>query len=149
MKTFANWRSVGRAMLEARRRQGVVVDAKTVVGLAAVTDIRWRFLDRAVITMVIATHAVGYDRTDVEISRRDAKLTFYGVSDAAEILRVLAALDLIPADLAEVRDERYARCVCKRVLFWRPETPELPARWRHLDRRAYIEHGLHRAEVAE
>jgi hypothetical protein len=134
MKTFANWRAVGRAMLEARRRGGVVADAKATVGLAVVIENRWRFLDRAVITMVTATHAVGYDRTDVEISRRDVKMTFYAVSDAAELLRVLAALGLIPAHIAYAADERYRRCeICGRVAQWAPPAGPFAERWCHLD----------------
>jgi hypothetical protein len=142
---FPGWRNVGLAMRAARQQPDVRIDALTVISLAKVTDNRWQWPG----TRVIATHAVGYDRTDVEISRADAKLTFYGVSDAIELLRVLAALGLIPAHLAEQPDERYGRCArCGRLAQWWHDSPFFP-RWVHVPPLSAAQPGVHRAEVAD
>lgn len=66
---------------------------------------------------------------------------------AIDMLRVLAALDLIPAELAEVRDERYGRCeTCGEPCTWDSGHGTWEPRWLHLD--PFRGQG-HRAEITE
>jgi hypothetical protein len=147
VKTFSHWRAVGRAMRWARQQPHIQADSTTIVDLAKVTDNRWRSVPNG--TRVVARHAVGYDRTDVEVGRKDLDLTFFGVADAAEVLRVLAALKLIPADIAYAADERYGRCVkCGRLAQWWHDSPFFP-RWVHVPPLSAARPGVHRAEVAD
>jgi hypothetical protein len=140
MKPFPGWRNVGRAMRWARQQDGVTV-AVDDEGFRVV-DIRWRRGRDS----VIVQHFPGLDMASVSV-KADGSTFHQNNADAVRTLRVLAALKLIPAGLAE-RDERYGRCVkCKNVLFWRAGRDELPDRWGHVDRRAYIAFGTHRAEA--
>lgn len=133
MKLFPHWRAVGRAMLDARRREGVTVDVTTVTGyyLTDVTENRWR---SALATVEVRP---GEGGTYVDIHRIDyAAVNFWPVRDAAEVLRVLAALELIPADIAYAADERYGRCEkCGLLAQWVPPSDDLfPGRWVHVKR---------------
>jgi hypothetical protein len=146
VKTFPYWRAVGAAMRWARQQPHIQADSSTIADLAMVTDNRWRSVPNG--TRVVARHAPGYDRTDVEVGRKDLDLTFFGVADAAELLRVLAALGLIPAHLAAGSDERYGRCeTCGRLARWWDDP--LVARWVHVQPGAVTGPAAHRAVVAE
>ncbi|HEX5772222.1 MAG TPA: hypothetical protein VFY11_14780 [Nocardioidaceae bacterium] len=142
MKIFPNWRAVGRAMLDARRREGVTVT---------------RYPD--------AWHGYEWDRNSadtvsVHTGQRGCSLMVdlaggrhleAGGMDAATVLRVLAALDLIPDHLAYAADERYGRCGrCGRLAQWWPAEAGSPARWVHVSPRLASDGlGYHRPEVAE
>jgi hypothetical protein len=89
MRTFTGWREVGRAMRWARQQGGVTVD-----------PIKYRWHDdfsRSLEIKIYNVHSVV-----VEVNPEDSTWSAVGAIDAATILRVLAALDLIPAELAEV-----------------------------------------------
>jgi hypothetical protein len=150
MKTFPHWRAVGRAMLDARRREGVTVDTTTVTGyyFAEVTENRWR--------SELATVEVrpGEGGTHLDIHRINyAAVNFWPVRDAAEVLRVLAALDLTPADIAYAADERYGRCQvpgCKRIARWWPAEAHAAGRWVHeiANDERFVDYPDHPVEVA-
>lgn len=151
MITFPNWRNVGLAMRWARQQAHIQADATTMTSIVKVTDNRWRSVPNG--TRVMARHAVGYDRTDVEVGRKDLDLTFFGVADAAEVLRVLAALGLIPNEIAYAAEERYGRCAkCDQLVRWSPPSGDLwPGRWFHVHDRdeQFTDYADHLAEVAE
>lgn len=66
----------------------------------------------------------------------------------AEVLRVLAALDLIPNELAEP-GERYARCEkCRLICRWDEGHGLWEPRWLHTDPIEAWSHGPHHPEVA-
>jgi len=141
MRTFPGWRQVGRVMRWARQQDGVT----HTVEPDAWHGHEW---DRNSADIVRAGNRGGTGFGFI-VDLADGRVVSTAGLNAAEALGVLAALDLIPAELAEVRDERYGRCLtCGGVLFWRPESCDLPGRWRHLDKRAYRDFGVHRAEVA-
>jgi hypothetical protein len=71
------------------------------------------------------------------------------IDDAGQVLRVLAALDLIPAHLAYGPDERLAKCKrCDRLAQWWPAEAASPARWVHVKRLAPSDPGHRPVEVA-
>jgi hypothetical protein len=127
VKTFSHWRNVGRAMLEARRREGVTVEPGGA----------WRRGD----TRVLVTDS----RRGLIIDLPEGRYLDTGHLDAGQVLRVLAALDLIRADIAYAADERYGRCVrCGRPAQWVPPEGQFAARWCHLDPKR----PFHKPEVA-
>lgn len=141
MKTFPNWRAVGAAMRWARQ-QHAQVDTLTSDWL---TDTRWR----------LGGIDVRVGRTDIA-EGNDLRISGDGLDiwidqvDVARALRVLAALDLIPAHLADARDERYGRCQkCGRVARWWDDGPGFEPRWVHINPVAVSGPAAHRAEVAE
>lgn len=132
MRIFIGWRAVGAAMLEARRRQGVR-PVVTSGGLADTTESRW-YLGGV---MVSANRLTEWpERVDVEIRVGDTvqqvtHVTMWPAPNADTVLRVLAALKLIPAEIAYADDERYGRCKhCKGVVR-RVANEGWPVRWNH------------------
>lgn len=101
MKTFTGWRAVGRAMRWARQQDAITYD-RTIGDLAI--DLRWTAEGRYVL---VELHP-GQPCITVDIS---TGTTYWSgaTTDAAELLRVLAALDLIPAELAT---DRHRQRVC-------------------------------------
>lgn len=140
MKTFPHWRNVGRAMLDARRREGATAPrvlrdnerdsmhiqlAWTFQDGRTVELWRWRSGDGGIDLAVKPAPGPGRPGMFAGLDR---------LGDAATALRVLAALDLIPADIAYAADERYGRCVkCDRLAQWVPAEGQFAARWCHLD----------------
>ena len=142
MRIFSGWRAVGKAMLEARRRK--VSHAAYAGGLAHTTENRWH-LDNVVVSANRLTDHP--EKVDVEIRTGDTHVTMWPAPDAATVLRVLAALDLIPAHLAAAEDERYGRCVkCGKLARWWND--RLAARWVHVQPWAVTGPAAHLAEVA-
>jgi hypothetical protein len=130
VKTFANWRNVGLAMLEARRREGVTVEPGGA----------WRRGDARVL--------VTDSRRGLIIDLPEGRYLDTGHLDAGQALRVLAALELIPADIAYAADERYGRCEvpgCGRLARWWPGEAEAEPRWVHTEPWLVTDH--HTAEV--
>lgn len=139
MKTFSHWRNVGRAMLDARRREGVTVERPKRVGMVLIRTYRG---PQDAVVQVKHYHQSAWFKTYSGVTGS----TSVDPNSAAEALRVLAALDLIPADIAYAADERYGRCVrCGRLARWWDD--ELGARWVHVDVMAAFRDS-HRAEVA-
>jgi hypothetical protein len=102
MKTFVGWREVGRAMRWARAerlfRDRTSMDSHMGPGKTAVSvDHRWRDdYGREVMVshnsmLVSVDVSIGIDGNEWETTYND---------DTAQVLRVLAALYLIPAELA-------------------------------------------------
>jgi hypothetical protein len=138
MKTFSHWRNVGRAMLDARRLGSTFSIDTEGLGLAAY---RWAYSARRVMVQTWEDSGEFIVEARTPAGTRLRQLT----TSPAEALRVLAALDLIPADIAYAADERYGRCVrCKRLARWWDD--ELGARWVHVDVMAAFRDS-HRAEV--
>lgn len=138
MRIFPGWRAVGRAMLDARRREGVTVT---------------RYPD--------AWHGYEWDRNSadtvsVHTGQRGCSLMVdlaggrhleAGGMDAATVLRVLAALELIDARIAYAPDERYGRCeVCGRLAEWWAAEAGAEDRWVHAEPWLVTDH--HNAVVA-
>lgn len=141
MKTFPHWRAVGRAMLDARRRGFTPERVKA----GHWTRFTWD-QDGTGVTI--------YVRPDRPVCQFVAdfgkgwinRSTF---DDAATVLRVLAALELIPADIAYAADERYGRCVkCGLLAQWWPAEAESGERWVHVSPWPADGHTYHRPEVA-
>ncbi|GIE30131.1 hypothetical protein Ait01nite_031760 [Actinoplanes italicus] len=154
MKTFPHWRAVGRAMLDARRREGVTAP-RTVLdnrrGAPAV-ELTWEREDG--LTVGLWRLRSGRSGPDLGVrypDRADGTNLFAGmdsIDDAGQVLRVLAALELIPADIAYAADERYGRCVkCGRLAQWWPAEAGADDRWVH-DVRLRFDGNPHEAEVA-
>lgn len=144
MKPFPNWRNVGRAMLDARRRKNVRSVVTTISGVFA-KDLIEHCWDTASVT-VTAQHVPGGSAVDLRVTKTDVEFKAWGVTDPAEVLRVLAALDLVPADIAYAADERYGRCqVCGELAQWVPPSGQFAGRWCHLN----PDRPYHRPEVAK
>lgn len=137
MRTFAGWRAVGRAMLDARRREGVTVthDPDAWHG--------HEWVRNSADTVSVHT---GQRGCSVTVDLAGGRHVESGGMDAATVLRVLAALDLVPADIAYAADERYGRCqVCRELAQWVPPSGQFAGRWCHLD----PDRPYHRPEVAD
>jgi hypothetical protein len=140
VKTFPGWREVGRVMRWARRQADITVE----LGGTDASDpwqtptYHWKRGDTDVsvcldfVPLPVFIHATGPD----EVYQR-AEVSGY---DVATTLRVLAALGLIPVELAQPR-QQCAICgeECRETSRWEHVKPLMV--WR--------EHGPHRAEVAE
>src|SRR4051812_39596641 len=101
MKTFDGWRAVGRAMRWARRQDGVTVER------VARADVRARIYRSPEDKIVWVSSLPGSTWFRTYSGRvGSAECT---PNAAAEGLRVLAALDLIPAELAT---DRHRQRVC-------------------------------------
>jgi hypothetical protein len=145
MVIFPHWRAVGRAMLQARRREGVTVERDNkIVGCVLMRYHTYRGPADALVVVKHFEQSTTFD-------------TYSGVTgsanvypnSAAEALRLLAALDLIPAHLAEGPDERYGRCVkCGRLT--RRWDDFGTTRWVHVIGGAerFADYPYHPAEVA-
>jgi hypothetical protein len=141
VKLFPNWRNVGRAMLDARRREGIT-GPRTVLdnrrGAPAV-ELTWEREDGLEVRLWRLRS--GWRRPDLGIRfpERDDDTSLFagmdGIDNAGQVLRVLAALDLIPADIAYAADERYGRCKrCGLLAQWWPAEAEAGERWVHVTR---------------
>jgi hypothetical protein len=142
VKTFANWRNVGRAMLDARRL-GSAFQIDTEV--PETTAYRWAYSARRV---MLQTWSGAQDFTVEARTPAGSRLRIHTAS-AAEALRVLAALELIPADIAYAADERYGRCeACGLLAQWWPAEAGAEDRWVHVSPWPADGHGYHQPEVA-
>ncbi|GGN40378.1 hypothetical protein FHR83_007051 [Actinoplanes campanulatus] len=154
MKTFPNWRAVGRAMRWARQQKSVTAPRFVLDNVRDSTalELAWKLADgREVEVWRWRSGNGGIDLT-VKHKPVHGKPELYagmdGIRDAAEVLRVLAALDLIPADIAYAADERYGRCVrCGLLARWWPAEAEAGERWVHVTRLRF-DLNPHPAEVA-
>ena len=92
MKTFPGWREVGRAMRWSRQQDGV--QRSTIAERGCLAEARWSDLDAdlTVLPRGLMRVSVVADGAVVTLRR----------PSATRVLGVLAALDLIPAELAEV-----------------------------------------------
>lgn len=153
MKLIPNWRNVGRAMLDARRREGITAP-RTVLDneRRRVVILDWR---RDGINVRIAWRRGEDMPLDIGVNfpeRDNETAPFVGMDstdNATQALRVLAALDLIPAHIATAADERYGRCeTCGRLAQWWHDSPFYP-RWVHVPPMSAAQAGVHRAEVAD
>lgn len=97
MLTFPGWRAVGRAMRWARQQDGIQGPAAFEWPFGREYVWGW-YLDGQTVR-VIVTWGIGFS-----VSLRGPRVVQLEGRDAVETLRVLAALDLIPAELAEVAD---------------------------------------------
>lgn len=140
MKPFPGWRAVGHAMRWARQQDGVTVGhSRNEFNERVITW--WRDTD-------MVTIEFDRDTYQLSIDGDDNWLTDGHFESAGAVLRVLAALDLIPAHLADApAEQRYDTCaVCGRtVRLWNDfATP----RWVHVKPAAVTGPNAHRAEVA-
>lgn len=103
MRTFPGWRQAAHLMRWARRQDGVTADTAQYDLLV---DNRWRRADGIEVRV---GHIRGEAATDLRVNGERLDL-WLDQTDTAGALRVLAALGLIPAELAEVHDERDERC---------------------------------------
>jgi hypothetical protein len=145
MTTFPHWRNVGRAMRWARQQQGVTVEMPTPKIL--IRSRVYRGPDDVIVKVNTLPSSTWFETYTGIVG--SAKVN---PNNAAEALRVLAALDLIPADLAYGPDERYGRCVkCDRLAQWWPAEAGAEDRWVHVIKghERFIDYPNHRAEVAE
>lgn len=133
MKIFNHWRNVGRAMLDARRREGVthtrtiMLDSLDEVSI----DHLWSRTDG---TSVWITWITSRELVDIRAGGAVSECALSDWDNAAQALRVLAALDLIPAHLAYGDDERYGRCeVCGELAQWVASVGPFADRWCHLN----------------
>lgn len=153
MRTFPGWRAVGRAMLDARRREGVTAPrvlrdnerdsmhiqlAWTFQDGRTVELWRWRSGDGGIDLAVKPAPGPGRPGMFAGLDR---------LGDAATALRVLGALGLIPDHLANAVDDEQC-ATCGSVLHWWPPEGRSPGRWQHLDVKKWAAIGPHRAEVA-
>lgn len=148
-----NWRNVGRAMRWARQQEGVT-GPRTVEENTRnwnLVELTWTHQDGRSVEI---SWTKGAPEVWVEVKRkprpgRPANIAgLVDVDNAATVLRVLAALDLIPDHLANGEDERYGRCVkCGRLARWWDD--QLTARWVHVQPGAVTGPAAHMAEVAE
>lgn len=143
MKLVPNWRNVGRAMLDARRQDGVTVTLKRYQhGYGSYRMFTWNGPDRQRVTVGSVLNS---EHLTAIAGDRHCDLD----ADAATVLRVLAALELIPADIAYAADERYGRCErCGLLAQWWPAEAEAGERWVHVTRLRF-DLNPHPAEVAD
>jgi hypothetical protein len=160
VKTFPMWRAVGRAMLDARRREGVTAPRVALDEHRGryYTALIWKLADER--TVELWWRHSGRGRVDLAVKYPEKapgeSTPFTGmdnIESAATALRVLAALDLIPVDIAYAADERYGKCEvpgCRRIArWWRPEGGAA-GRWvHHPPRPALPGRNTHQAVVAE
>jgi hypothetical protein len=141
MVIFPGWRAAGLVMLDARRR-GIKRshDPDAWHGYEWVRDS----------ADTVSVH-VG-QQCSVWVDMSGGGHLEAGEMDAVTVLRVLAALDLIPAHLAEGPDERYGRCAtCDRVARWWPAEAGADNRWVHVIGGAerFADYPYHPVEVAD
>jgi hypothetical protein len=141
MKTFTGWRAVGRVMWYARKQEDV---ERTVIGEnGRLIEMTWRGPGHSYVGVV----DLGGEAVSLTLASRTGGLVDGDKLTAAEALGVLAALGLIPDELARVRDERYGRCkTCGELCTWDSGHDMWVPRWLHCD--PFRGQG-HRAEVAE
>jgi hypothetical protein len=125
MRTFDGWRAVGRAMRWARQQPDV---AFSRTHRDRPVRLRWDGdFNRSVLVKLYNARNI-----TVELGTEDSPWNAVGEFDAPTLLRILAALDLIPAELAEP-SPRYGRCTrCGRIAEWAEPTRQFAGRWCHL-----------------
>jgi hypothetical protein len=137
VKLFPHWRNVGRAMLEARRREGVTgpLTAQENTHNWNLVELTWTHEDGRSVEI---SWRKGEAAVWVDVRRKPRRglpanmAGLVDIDDAATVLRVLAALELIPADIAYAADERYGRCqVCGSLAFWVSEPDPWGPGWYH------------------
>jgi hypothetical protein len=129
VKTFAHWRVVGAAMRWARQQEGVERCVFTEDGIVEQTWMRDEQADE------VTLGGLGTLAHSLTIDLADGRHLEAVHLPAVDILRVLAALDLIPARLAYAADERYGKCQrCGRLAQWWPAEAEAGERWTHVTR---------------
>jgi hypothetical protein len=97
MRTFPGWREVGRAMRWARQQDGVTVERLRDDETGRIS---WLWHGRN--GLITADYFPASDPAETTIETGDTYIDRARFEDGATALRVLAALDLIPAELAEV-----------------------------------------------
>jgi hypothetical protein len=137
VKTFPGWREAGRAMRWARNQDGVTFDRTTMRGtwhydrLPSIhVDHRWRGSDGR---EVLISHSSILKSVDVSVSDgRNGWETTYN-DDAAQILRLLAALGLIQVDrLNGPMVARLRKCAADTSPNWDGKTTIYPPEAREL-----------------
>lgn len=149
-----NWRNLGRAMRWARQQEGVTAPRTALDNRrdAPAVELTWQREDGLTVSLwrlrsnrLLPDLSINFpDRPDGsgKVSGID------GVDSATEALRVLAALELIPVEIAYAADERYGRCqACGRMARWWADL-DTPS-WVHIQPWAVTGPAAHRAEVAE
>lgn len=145
LRAFPGWRAAGLAMVWARR-QGAVVKRKALeLDPGNLTDHSWS-LNHAALTV---SGMSWREPTEVVIDAGAVHIEMDS-ADVATVLRLLAALNLIPAELAEP-SERYGRCVtCGQLCRWDEGHDLWTPRWLHCDPvEVWATSTQHLAEVAE
>lgn len=137
----------------ARQQDGIeFVTRKTSYrGEDVAHDVIWRIPGKAHVSAQRLVGPTGLGRVDVSAEGEHAAAEIGDQATADQVLRVLAALDLIPAEYAEQRDERYGRCEkCGELCRWATGHDFWPDRWVHIHGDAWLSRiDGHRAEVAE
>jgi hypothetical protein len=138
---FPGWRAAARAMRWARQQPGITADS---LKFGALTDSRWRGNGYDVRIGRSALQGVA----QLRISAPSVDVWINAI-DTAEALRMLAALKLIPDEMAEVHDERYGRCeTCGRIARWWDD-PGFEPRWVHINPTAVSGPRAHRAQISD
>ncbi|GAA2696355.1 hypothetical protein [Actinoplanes palleronii] len=146
MNTFTGWRSVGRAMRWARQQDRVQFE-RTRLDDAGQILFTWTAGEESVYVDFVS----GGDPAELTFETVGASINHAYFDDGGTVLRVLAVLGLVPTELAEVRDERYGRCVkCKQLLRFATGHQFWGDRWVHVYGDAWMSRiDGHVAEVAE
>lgn len=147
MRIFPGWRAVGRVMRWARQQDGVTHNRTVMLDSLDETTID-HLWSRDNGFSVWITWSPSRELIDIRAGGAVSECSLSDWDNAAQALRVLAALNLIPAHLAAAEDERYGRCVkCDRTVRWWHEPP-FTARWVHVQPWAVTGPAAHLAEVA-
>lgn len=146
MRTFAYWRAIGRAMRWARKQDDIVYDRLLLDHHDGhIVEHRWKAVGG---TLSVVHFLPGRDGVDVDFTRSTLQFQAYNVEAADEILRMLDALGLIPAELIDGPDEIYGRCArCRGVVQFANGKPLWFDRWVHLDQGAWLRTERHLTQV--
>lgn len=143
MIPFPGWRNVGLTMRALRQQEGV--QGPAIKNHPFGRSYSWGWPKTGQVVTVTVTWGIAYSIT----SRGPLDFRLNNPT-SQHALRVLAALELIPANIAYAAEERYGRC--KRLTEWSPPAGDLwPGRWFHVHDRDEQFTGFadHLAEVAE
>jgi hypothetical protein len=145
VKTFPHWRNVGRAMRWARRQEGL--QGPEIFDRPFGRRYLWGWFSDGQTVSVNVTWGIGF-----AVKLRGPRSMELDGRNAAETLRVLAALDLIPADIAYAADERYGRCEvpkCGLLAKWCPAEAGAKGRWVHAEPWLVMGPNAHQPAIAE